>query len=85
MKKDWRYYLGLSLFIYSFAPVCVVALLPFWGLTLAEAGAFATVFLITGEVAFYGAAILLGKQFMAATQKDASPAGSSGPPIRPSR
>jgi hypothetical protein len=66
MKKDWKYYLGVSLFFYSFLPMSIVAILPFLGLTLAQAGAFAVVFLASGEVAFLFAAALLGKEFLTA-------------------
>ena len=43
--RDWKYYLGLVLFVYSFMPIVVVAALPFLGLTVGESGAFAVVFL----------------------------------------
>ncbi|MBU0733421.1 MAG: transporter suffix domain-containing protein [Proteobacteria bacterium] len=69
MKKDWKYYLGLSLFIYSFLPIAVVAILPFMGLTLAQSGAFAVVFLASGEITFMTAAALLGREFLAALKK----------------
>ncbi|MCF8043018.1 MAG: transporter suffix domain-containing protein [Desulfarculaceae bacterium] len=69
MTKDWKYYLGISLFAYSFIPICVVAALPFLGMSLAESGTLAVVFLATGEVAFYTAAALLGKEFLAALKK----------------
>ncbi len=69
MTKDWKYYLGLSLFIYSLIPICVVGALPFLGLSLAESGAVAVVFLASGEVAFFASAVLLGKEFLAALKK----------------
>jgi len=69
MKKDWKYYLGLSLFIYSFLPISIVAILPFMGMTLAQSGAFAVVFLVSAEIAFMTAAALLGKEFLAALKK----------------
>ena len=69
MTKGWKYYLGLSLFIYSFLPVVVVALMPFLGVDLAQAGALAVVLLTSGEVSFYGAAALLGKEFLALIKK----------------
>ncbi len=52
MKKDWKYYLGMSLFLYSFLPLSIVAILPFLGMTLAQAGAFSVVFLASGEMTF---------------------------------
>ena len=69
MKKDWKYYLGMALFLYSFLPMSIVAILPFMGMTLAQAGAFAVVFLASGEIAFLCAAALLGKEFLAALKK----------------
>jgi len=69
MTKDWKYYLGLGLFIYSLIPICVVGVLPFVGMSLAESGTLAVVFLASGEVAFYASAILLGKEFLAALKR----------------
>jgi hypothetical protein len=69
MKKDWKYYLGMSMFLYSFFPLSIVAILPFLGMTLAQAGAFAVVFLASGEIAFWCAAALLGKEFLTALNK----------------
>lgn len=66
MTKDWKYYLGLSLFIYSLVPILVLAILPFMGMSLSEMGTLAVVFLASGEVAFYASAVLLGKPFLAA-------------------
>lgn len=66
MTKDWKYYLGLSLFIYSVVPILVLAILPFLGMSLSEMGTLAVVFLASGEVAFYASAVLLGKPFLAA-------------------
>jgi len=69
MKKDWKYYLGLSLIVYSVLPIIIVAILPFMGMSLAQSGAFAVVFLASGEIAFLCAAALLGKEFLTAIKK----------------
>jgi len=69
MKKDWKYYLGLSLFIYSFLPFSIVAVLPFMGMTFAQLGIFAVIFLASGEIALLCSAALLGKDFLAAMKK----------------
>jgi hypothetical protein len=69
MKKNWRYYLGLALFFYSFLPISVVAILPFLGMSLAESGTFAVAFLVTAEVAFMASVALLGKEFLAALKR----------------
>ena len=49
--------------------ISIVAILPFLGMTLAQAGAFAVVFLASGEMAFLCAAALLGKEFLTALKK----------------
>ena len=69
MKKGWKYYLGLSLFIYSFLPFSIVAVLPFMGMTFAQLGIFAVIFLASGEIALLCAAALLGKEFLGAMKK----------------
>ena len=69
MKKDWKYYLGLSLIVYSVLPIIIVAIMPFMGMSLAQSGAFAVVFLASGEIAFLCAAALLGKEFVGALKK----------------
>ncbi len=61
--------MGLAMFIYGFVPMSVVAFLPFFNLTLAEAGTFAVVFLASGELSFYGAVVLLGKEFVTVLKK----------------
>ncbi|MBF0476704.1 MAG: transporter suffix domain-containing protein [Deltaproteobacteria bacterium] len=66
-KKNWKYYLGLSLFFYSFIPLCTVELvffLPFLSFTKTQATTFAAVYLGTGEIAFLAAVALLGKPFI---------------------
>ena len=69
LKKDWSYYLGLALLGYSFLPYCVLIVLPFLGMTLAQSGAFAIVFIGTGEIAFLISAALLGKTFVHSVKK----------------
>ncbi|MBI9111927.1 transporter suffix domain-containing protein [Maridesulfovibrio ferrireducens] len=64
MNKDWKYYLGIILISYSFLPFFVFAMLPFIDVDIAKSGTFAVIFLATGEVAFLGAAALLGKEFI---------------------
>ncbi|WP_027186343.1 transporter suffix domain-containing protein [Desulfovibrio inopinatus] len=66
MKRGWKYYTGIGLLAYSCLPFLLVTILPFLGLSLAESGAFVLTILATGEVAFIGAAALLGKEFIAA-------------------
>ncbi len=64
MNKDWKYYLGIILIGYSFLPFMVFAIIPFLDVNIAKSGTFAVIFLATGELAFIGAAALLGKEFI---------------------
>ncbi len=63
-EKNWRYYLGLGLFIYSFIPICTVELLFLLSLTHAQAAFIAVVYVGSGEISFLGAVALLGKPFL---------------------
>jgi len=63
-EKDWKYYLGLFLFIYSFAPICTVELLFLLPLTTSEKASAALVYVGSGEIAFLCAVALLGKPFV---------------------
>ena len=69
MKKGWKYYVGICFFVYSLIPMTAVAILPFLGLSLAEAGTFALAFIATGEISFWIAAALLGKEIITAIKK----------------
>lgn len=60
-KKGWKHYLGMVLFIYSFVPYLVVALLPLLGLSMSKAVTAMTITIISGEVAFFVSIALLGK------------------------
>jgi len=62
--KNWKYYLGLGLFIYSFIPVCTVELLFLLPLTHAQPASIAVIYVGSGEFSFLGAAALLGKPFV---------------------
>ena len=64
LEKDWRYYLGLGLFIFSWLTFAVALLTPFMPVSNATAAALATAFIIAGEVTFWASVALLGKPFM---------------------
>lgn len=68
IRKNWKYYLGLGLFAYSWLPWLTVGLVPLLPLNAAQAVAFGAVYLGTGEAAFLLALVLLGKPFMAAVK-----------------
>jgi len=63
-EKNWKYYLGLSLFIYSFVPICTVELLFMLPLTTSEKASAALIYLGSGELTFICAVALLGKPFV---------------------
>jgi hypothetical protein len=69
MAKGWKFYLGFVFLVYSFVPMLSVAALPFLGMSLAESGLFAMVFLATGEASFWIAAALLGKELVGVIKK----------------
>ncbi len=63
-EKNWKYYLGLSLFGYSFVPILTVELLFFLPISHAEAASLAVIYVGSGEVAFFAAIALLGRPFV---------------------
>jgi len=64
--KNWKYHLGLSLFVYSFIPICTVELIFLLPITAAEAASIALIYFGSGELAFFGAIAFLGKPFVEA-------------------
>ncbi|MFA5182493.1 MAG: transporter suffix domain-containing protein [Syntrophales bacterium] len=65
-EKSWKYYLGVSLFIYSFLPLCTVELLFLLPLTASEKASAALIYIGSGEIACISAVALLGKPFVEA-------------------
>ncbi|MFQ5935030.1 MAG: transporter suffix domain-containing protein [Acidiferrobacterales bacterium] len=64
--KDWKYYLGLTLFIFSWCTFGFAFLVPLLGLSMATAAAVATALIISGEVTFWASVALLGKPLVQA-------------------
>ena len=65
IKRGWKSYLGIALFVYSFAPYLVTPfVLPLFPLTSAEMVTIATGHVISGELAFLASVALLGKPFI---------------------
>lgn len=60
-KKDWKYYLGITLIIYSFIPYAISGLLLFLKIPLGNMIAIIGIFIASAEVAFVASIILLGK------------------------
>jgi hypothetical protein len=63
LKKNWTYYLGLTLFLYSFATFGLAALVPFC-VSAGTAVTVATGVIISGEIGFIASAAMLGKPFV---------------------
>lgn len=63
-KKDWKFYLGIVLFIYSFIPYIISSLLPFWGMSVEKLLTIITTLIISAEIAFIISIVLLGKIFV---------------------
>lgn len=61
--RGWKFYLGLSLFIYSCATFGIAALVPFL-FSPAVAASLVTCVVISGEVGFWASAALLGRPFV---------------------
>jgi len=65
MKKDKKYYLGMTLFVYSFIPyVFTFLVLPFLPVSKVTAVSIATGLLISSEISFLVSVALLGKPFI---------------------
>jgi hypothetical protein len=64
IQKNWKFYLGISLCIYSFIPYIVSGMLLFFKIPLGNLMALIGVFLTSAEVAFAISVILLGKPFI---------------------
>ncbi len=65
MKKTWKFYLGITLFTYSFMPyIFVFMIMPFLHFSTAQALSISSVVLISAETAFVISITLLGKDFL---------------------
>lgn len=65
MKKDKKYYLGITLFVYSFLPyIFTFLVLPFLPVSNVKAISITTCLLISSEIAFFLSVTLLGKPFI---------------------
>ncbi len=62
-QKIMKKIIGYFLFVMSFITWAVIAILPFFNLSIAMAAAITTGLVITGEIAFYLSIVLLGKEF----------------------
>jgi len=64
IEKNWKYYLGLTLFVYSFVPYAVSGLILFFNIPVSEIIGITSVFLASAELAFFISVVLLGKTFV---------------------
>ena len=65
MKHDWKYYLGITLFVYCWLPyVFLAVVLPFLPVSDVEAVSIATGLVMSAETSFLISIALLGKPFI---------------------
>jgi hypothetical protein len=65
IEKNFKYYLGISLIVYSFLPyIFVFTILPFLELSTEDSLTLSTILIVSSEGAFFIAVALLGKQFV---------------------
>ena len=65
MKRTWKFYLGITLFTYSWIPyIFVFMIMPFLHFTTTEALSISSITLISSESAFAISVVLLGKDFI---------------------
>jgi len=69
IKKDWKYYLGLALFVYCFLPLLTVEFVALLPLSTEQAVVFGAIYVGSGEVAFLLSLALLGKPFVNALKE----------------
>jgi len=64
IKKDWKYYTGLILFIYCWIPYLASALILILRIPIDKSLAAIGVFIVSAEIAFALSVVLLGKPFI---------------------
>ncbi|MFK5855338.1 MAG: transporter suffix domain-containing protein [Bacteroidota bacterium] len=64
IKRNWKYYLGIILFIYSFIPYIATGLIFFFNVPIGQLIALIGAFLTSAEVSFAISIVLLGKPFL---------------------
>ena len=64
IDKNWKYYLGLALFFYSFVPYVISGMLLFFNISLGELIGVMASFIASAEIAFAISVVLLGKPFV---------------------
>jgi len=63
-KKDWKYYLGMTLFIYCWIPYIVSGAVLFFNIPLGKLIGIMAAFIASSEISFAISVVLLGKPFI---------------------
>ena len=66
IKKNWKYYTGVTLFVYCWLPYIIVGFIPLLGFSSVETVSIMTILVATAEAAFFVSILLLGKPFLEA-------------------
>ncbi len=64
INKNWKYYLGMTLFIYCWIPYIVSGMLLFYKIPLGDLVGLMTLFIASSEISFAISIVLLGKTFV---------------------
>ncbi|HDL64157.1 MAG TPA: hypothetical protein ENH12_02065 [Proteobacteria bacterium] len=64
IKKDWKYYLGMTLFIYCWIPYIVSGAVLFFNVPLGKLIGIMAAFIASSEISFAISVVLLGKPFI---------------------
>jgi len=64
INKNWKYYLGMTLFIYCWIPYIVSGMLLFYKIPLGKLVGLMAIFIASSEITFAISIILLGKTFV---------------------
>jgi hypothetical protein len=63
-KKDWKYYLGMTLFIYCWIPYIVSGAVLFFNIPMGKLIGIMAAFIASSEISFAISVVLLGKPFI---------------------
>jgi hypothetical protein len=64
MKKDWKYYTGIALFVWSFAAYGILAAISAISIPASTKAIVAGILVVSAEGAFFLSILLLGKTFV---------------------
>ncbi len=85
VKKDWKYYTGMTLFIYCWIPYAVSGLLLFMQIPLGKLIGIMAAFIASSEISFAISIVLLGKPFIKMLEAKAKGVFQRHKPVQPAK